>query len=88
MRSIISLMRRSWSDFENWALSQKTRPHGFKQLGHKPCCAVTLDGYRFRKYIEELYYLCRKNIGANQLCGYHEADLRLCFCICKKQIFL
>ena len=24
-------------------------------------------------------YLCSENKGADQLCGYHEADLRLCF---------
>ena len=32
---------------------------------------------------EELYYLCSKNKGADQLCGYCEAGLRLCFRICK-----
>ena len=47
-----------------------------------------LQTFRFRKYIEELYYLCSENIGTDQLCGYRKADLRLCFCICKKQIFL
>ena len=25
------------------------------------------------------YYQCRENKGADQLHGYHEADLRLCF---------
>ena len=34
-----------------------------------------------------LYHLCNKNKGADQLCGNHAADLRLCFCINKKQIF-
>ena len=61
---------------------------GFTHLGHKPCCAVTVDGYRFRKYIEQLYYLCSKSIGTDQLCGYHEADMRLCFCIYAKTDFL
>ena len=32
-----------------------------------------------------MYYLCRKNKGADQLCGYREADLRLCFRICKSR---
>ena len=32
-----------------------------------------------------MYYLCSKNKGPDQLCGYREADLRLCFRICKKQ---
>ena len=31
--------------------------------------------------------LCSENKGTNdQLCGYHTADLGLCFCICKKQV--
>ena len=29
--------------------------------------------------VEELYYRCSKNKGADQLRGYQEADLRLCF---------
>ena len=33
--------------------------------------------------MEGLYYLCSENTGADQLRGYHEADLRLCFRICK-----
>ena len=36
---------------------------------------------------EGLYYLCSKNKGADQLCSYFTADLLLCFCICKKQVF-
>ena len=38
--------------------------------------------------VEGLYYLCSKNKGADQLRGYREADLRLCFRICKKNVFL
>ena len=26
-----------------------------------------------------LYYICSENKGADQLCGYREADLRICF---------
>ena len=37
--------------------------------------------------VEGLYYLCGENKGADQLRGYREADLRLCFCICKKPVF-
>ena len=53
-------------------------------------------GLKFRiKKVERLYYLCSKNKGADQLCGYREdqlcgyreADLRLCFRICKKPAF-
>ena len=36
---------------------------------------------------EGLYYPCSENKGADQLRGYREADLRLCFCICKKPVF-
>ena len=34
-----------------------------------------------------MYYLCSENKGADQLHSYHEADLRLCFRICKKPFF-
>ena len=37
--------------------------------------------------VEGLYYPCSENKGADQLRGYHEADLRLCFRICKKPVF-
>ena len=32
-----------------------------------------------------MYYLCSENKGADQLRGYREADLRLCFRICKNR---
>ena len=32
-------------------------------------------------------YLCSENKGVDQLRGYREADLRLCFRICKKPVF-
>ena len=38
--------------------------------------------------VERLYYLCSEKKGADQLRGYGEADLRLCFCKCKKNGFL
>ena len=31
--------------------------------------------------------MCSENKGADQLRGYREADLRLCFRICKKLVF-
>ena len=41
-------------------------------------------GLKFRiKVGEGLYYPCKENKDADQLRGYHKADLRLCFCICK-----
>ena len=39
------------------------------------------------KKVEELYYPCSENKGAGQLRSYWEADLRLCFCICKMFFF-
>ena len=45
-------------------------------------------GLKFRiKKVEGLYYPCSENKGADQLRGYREADLRLCFRICKKPVF-
>ena len=45
-------------------------------------------GLKFQIYeVEGLYYLCRENKGADQLRGYREADLRLCFRICKNPVF-
>ena len=37
--------------------------------------------------MEGLYYPYSENKGADQLRGYREADLRLCFRICKKPVF-
>ena len=45
-------------------------------------------GLKFRIYeVEELFYLFSKNKGADQLRGYPEADLRLCFHICEMAVF-
>ena len=42
-------------------------------------------GLYFRiKEVEVLYFPRSENKGADQLRGYREADLRLCFRICKK----
>ena len=46
-------------------------------------------GLKFRIYESEgLHYLCSENKGADQFRGHREADLRLCFRICKKAGFL
>ena len=37
--------------------------------------------------MEGMYFRCSENKGADQLRGYREADLRLCFRICKKPVF-
>ena len=46
-------------------------------------------GLTFRtSKVEGLYYISSENEGADQLRGYREADLRLCFPICKMLVFL
>ena len=40
------------------------------------------------KKVEEVYYPCSENKGADQLRGYREADLRLCFRLCRLLVFL
>ena len=54
------------------------------QQSHKMDRALT---FRMME-VEGLYYLCSENKGADQLRGYRKADLRLCFRICKKPVFL
>ena len=45
-------------------------------------------GLKFQiKKVEGLYYPCSENKYADQLCGYREADLRLCFRISKMLVF-
>ena len=45
-------------------------------------------GLNFRVYeVEGSYYPCSENKGADQLRGYRQADLRLCFRICKTLVF-
>ena len=43
--------------------------------------------FRIQK-VEGLYYPCSKNKGADQLRGYHEADLHSCFRKYKILVFL
>ena len=38
--------------------------------------------------VEGLYYPCSENKGADQLCSYCTADLRLCFRLCMLLVFL
>ena len=45
-------------------------------------------GWKFWvKKVEEFYYPCSENKGADQLRGYHKAGLRLCFRLCKLLVF-
>ena len=37
--------------------------------------------------VEELYHPCSENKGADQLRSYFEADLRLCFRLCRLLVF-
>ena len=61
----------TWSD-----TNQAVQPHKMAR------------GLKFRIYeVGVLYYLCSENNVADQLRGYREADLRLCFRICKKPVF-
>ena len=61
------------------------------QVRHKPGCTATEDG----RGLEILALGSRgiviiyvgENKGAVQLCSYRGVDLRLCFRICKKQVF-
>ena len=59
------------------------------QVRHKPGCTATQDGMRLE--IPDLgsggIVLCSENKDADQLRGYREADLRLCFRIRKKPVF-
>ena len=55
--------------------------------GHQPGVYVPLRALFLVLEVEGLYYPCSENKDADQLRGYGEADLRLCFRICKKPVF-
>ena len=60
------------------------------QVRHKPDCTTTEDSWTLE--ISELgsrgiSYPCSENKDGYQLRSYREADLRLCFRICKKPVF-
>ena len=57
------------------------------QVQHKPGCTATEDGKRLKFLVDGVYYLCSENKCADQPRSNCAADLRLCFLICKKQIF-
>ena len=64
---------------------------GFTTLSHTNQAAQPskmLRGLKFRiQEVEEIFYLCSENKGADQLRSYCVADLRLCFRICTKLVF-
>ena len=76
---------------DNWASLWENRSSGFPTRSDtnqavQPQKMAT--GLKFRiKGEAGLYYPCSENEGADQLCSYHKADLRLCFRICKKPVF-
>ena len=69
-------MRKPTFWFPTWShKNQAVQPHKMAR------------GLKFCIYeVEGLYYPCSENKGADQLRGYREADLRLCFGICKKLV--
>ena len=71
------LVGKSNMRFPNW--SDKNRPVQAQKRARS---------LKFRIFVEEeLYYLCSENKGADQLRGYREADLRLCFRLCRLLVF-
>ena len=62
----------TWSD-TNQAAQRQKMARGLK--------------FRIKKVEEKLYYPYSENKGVDQLRGYREADLRLCFRIWKKPVF-
>ena len=69
---------------ENWSSGFLTRSDTNRAVQSQKMAR----GLKFRIYEEEvLYYPCSENKGADQLCGHREADLRLCFRICKRRVF-
>ena len=86
---MISMMNvMEWSHFESH--HEKTKVLVSDLVRHKPGCTATEEarGLKFWiKEVEGLYYSCSENKGADQLPVYSEADLHLCFCICKMLVF-
>ena len=82
---------------KNWLLlrvseprCKKSRSSGFPTRSDTNRAVQSLNmarGLKFRfQKVEGLYYPCSENKGADQLRGYREADLRLCFRIYKKLV--
>ena len=82
----VSLLRLSI-----WALSWENLSSGFLTRSDTNRAVQLLKmarGWKFRiQEVKGLHYLCSENKGADQLRGDREADLRLCFRICKKPVF-
>ena len=71
-------------------MSRFTRKSVFRVSDQVPGCTAKEDGKRLEMSgleVEGLYYLCSENKGADHLRSNLAADLRLCFHVCKKQVF-
>ena len=66
---------------------EKTNILDFDLVRHKSGCTATEDGQRLEiSDLESMgIVLCSETKGADQLRGYREADLRLCFRTCKSR---
>ena len=78
--------------FDNiWAATSENRSSGFPTRSHTNRAVQSLKiarDLKFRIYeAEGLCYPTGENKGADQLRGHREADLRLCFRICKNPVF-
>ena len=74
-----------------WAATSENRTSGFPTRSDTNRAWQSLKiarDLKFRiKEVEGLYYPWSENKDADQVRGYREADLRLCFRICKKSVF-
>ena len=79
------------SVFRNWASLWENQSSGFPTRSYTNRAVQPQKMARGLKFcikeVEGLYYPCSENKGADQLRGYQEADLRLCFRICKTLVF-
>ena len=88
--SIYFFLLANFSGLPYEPLCEKTGSSGFPTRSdtNHAVQSQMARGLKFRIYeVEGLYYLCSENKGADQLRGYHEADLHLCFRICEKPVF-
>ena len=68
-----------WGFFSDQVRKTQTRLYSLRRQA---------TGMKFWIYIVEgLYYLCSENKGTVQLCSFCTPEMRLCVCICKKQVF-
>ena len=83
--------KTSWKICE--PVNEKTNNLGSNHVQHKPGCTGRLEAGNFRGWklwiekLEEFYYQCSEKKGADQLCSYCEADLCLCFRLCRLLVF-